>query len=83
MDPCKDPLDLEIGNAVIWRGEGMRNENGIRSGSGTLDAVGTFGSRGAFHPTPSVTWWRCYPLISESTGFATPVHVEVRRHVDL
>ena len=24
MDPWKDPLDLDIGDTIIWRGEGMR-----------------------------------------------------------
>ena len=26
MDPWKEPLDLEIGVTITWRGEGMRNE---------------------------------------------------------
>ena len=26
MDHWKEPLDLEIGDTIIWRGEGMRNE---------------------------------------------------------
>ncbi len=29
MDHWKDPLDLEIGDTIIWRGEEMRNEEGM------------------------------------------------------
>ena len=29
MDPWKEPLDLEIGDTIIWRGEGMQNEEGM------------------------------------------------------
>ena len=28
MAPWKDPLDLEIDDTIIWRGEVMRNEEG-------------------------------------------------------
>ncbi len=29
MDHRKEPLDLEIGDTIIWRGEGMRIEEGV------------------------------------------------------
>ena len=29
MDPWKEPLDLQIGDTIIWRGERMRNEEGL------------------------------------------------------
>ncbi len=29
MDHWKDPLDLGIGDCIIWRGEGMRNQEGV------------------------------------------------------
>ena len=31
MHHWKKPLDLEIGDTIIWRGEGMRNEEGMIS----------------------------------------------------
>ena len=29
MDHWKEPLDLEIGDTIIWRGEGIQNEEGM------------------------------------------------------
>ena len=29
MDHWKEPLDLEIGDTIIWRGKGMQNEEGM------------------------------------------------------
>ena len=29
MDPWKEPLDLKIGDTIIWRDNGMRNEEGM------------------------------------------------------
>ena len=29
MDHWKEPLDLEIGDTIIWRGEGMGNTEGM------------------------------------------------------
>ena len=29
MDHWKEPLDLEIGDTIIWRGEGMKNQEGM------------------------------------------------------
>ena len=29
MDRWKEPLDLEIGDTIIWRGEGRQNEEGM------------------------------------------------------